>query len=592
MVAVAVAAVEGDDDVGARDGRGRRGRRRRPRRRGAGQRVRGRQRRSRPESANAEQLDLGDAEAAAAARSSRLAELADAAGRDRHAGLDLARLAAGRADDDGAGAARRRVHEQRAAAERLVVGVRDHDEQAGRAASRDPTRTKDSIAVDHLLGHLEHREVAVGVEPPDGEPRVGRGVLLLRGQHLVGGRLGVEVQRRAGLQSLEGLPAAPAGRRTGPRSRGRRGSSGAVRSSSSTRRTRVQRGDVEAVEPHRREPVADVGPRGDCRPPRASAKPGGVPSTIQSISTTPGTRSAPRRRRSSRAAQPAWERPTGTTVSMPSASMVATRASTTSLVVSSSRAGESPWSGRSTETARRCAAAPGSSGSNTSRSPHQPGTKSTRGPAGAAVGHGERGGAGGGRGHRSLLTRILPCAVCVTRVDTAQGTMSRCAGDESPRPRRRTPCSACSGCGLDDVRAGQAGAAQPPLVLAAGRAQAVRRAQAAGRRRPGDRDVRLDGQASADRLRHHRRRSQPSWPAGSTSRRPGAPTSSRRWSRSSSPTPARSTSCGPRSTGSWPSPPSGSPTSRTTSTSGWPPRRSRPACTSTSWSSACRSSRS
>ena len=67
----------------------------------------------------------------------------------------------------------------------------------------------------------------------------------------------------------------------------------------------------------------------------------------------------------------------------------------------------------------------------------------------------------------------------------------------------------------------------------------------------------------------------PSWLAGSTNRRPDAPPSSRRWSRCSSRTPAPSTSCARLSTGSWPSPPSGSPTSPTTWTWGWPHRRSR-----------------
>src|SRR5690348_13360427 len=61
---------------------------------------------------------------------------------------------------------------------------------------------------------------------------------------------------------------------------------------------------------------------------------------------------------------------------------------------------------------------------------------------------------------------------------------------------------------LDDVRADQAGPAQPRLVLAASRAQAVRRAEAARRMRPGDGDVRIDGQAAAYRLRDHGRGSQ------------------------------------------------------------------------------------
>ena len=145
MVAVPVAPVEGHDHIGAvtveaaaesvdnlvERSAGERG--------GVGSageaRVRERQ-----------QLDVGDAECGGCRPQLRLTELTDATGRYRDVGLDLARLAAGRADDDRAGAAGHRVHQQRTAAERLVVRVRDRDEQAGRRR-HETERTKDSISV-------------------------------------------------------------------------------------------------------------------------------------------------------------------------------------------------------------------------------------------------------------------------------------------------------------------------------------------------------------------------------------------------------------------------------------------------------------
>ena len=48
-------------------------------------------------------------------------------------------------------------------------------------------------------GTSMRREVAAGVEPVHLEPGVGAGEGLLGGEHLVVGRLGVEVQRRARL---------------------------------------------------------------------------------------------------------------------------------------------------------------------------------------------------------------------------------------------------------------------------------------------------------------------------------------------------------------------------------------------------------
>ena len=57
----------------------------------------------RPESAKPQQLDLGDAEGGGCRPQLPLAELADATGRHRDVRLDLARLAAGRADDDRCG---------------------------------------------------------------------------------------------------------------------------------------------------------------------------------------------------------------------------------------------------------------------------------------------------------------------------------------------------------------------------------------------------------------------------------------------------------------------------------------------------------
>ncbi len=105
--------------------------RRRPRRRpGAGQRIRGR-RAVRPESAKAEQLDVGDAEGGGGGPQLGLTQLADAPGRPgRPARPRRPRRGSRRRRPPGA--AIRCVHQQRAAAERLVVGVGDGDEQDGR----------------------------------------------------------------------------------------------------------------------------------------------------------------------------------------------------------------------------------------------------------------------------------------------------------------------------------------------------------------------------------------------------------------------------------------------------------------------------
>ena len=56
---------------------------------------------------------------------------------------------------------------------------------------------------------------------------------------------------------------------------------------------------------------------------------------------------------------------------------------------------------------------------------------------------------------------------------------------------------------VDDVRAGEAGATQPRVVLAACRAQALRGAEAARRIRSGDRHVGVDRQATAHHVRDH-----------------------------------------------------------------------------------------
>ena len=130
MIAVPVAPVEGDDDVGAVsveaaaegvdhlvEG-------------GAGERV-GVGSAGEAGVRERQQLDVGDAECGGRRPQLRLTELTDATGRHRDVRLDLARLAAGRTDDDRPDAARRRVHQQRATAERLVVRVRDRDEQGG-----------------------------------------------------------------------------------------------------------------------------------------------------------------------------------------------------------------------------------------------------------------------------------------------------------------------------------------------------------------------------------------------------------------------------------------------------------------------------
>ena len=84
-----------------------------------------------------------------------------------------------------------------------------------------------------------------------------------------------------------------------------------------------------------------------------------------------------------------------------------------------------------------------------------------------------------------LVVDTALCSICV-RLDTAQGSMST-----SHRDRRRPldhlarhPRAALAAA-VDDLRARQAGAALARLVLATGRAQALRRAEAARRGRSG-----------------------------------------------------------------------------------------------------------
>ena len=101
----------------------------------------------------------------------------------------------------------------------------------------------------------------------------------------------------------------------------------------------------------------------------------------------------------------------------------------------------------------------------------------------------------------SASSRILSWAV----FDTALRSMSRCAMPSSPTTTSYAVLGLLSVRPVDDLRAGQAGAAQPELVLAPGRAQAVRRAQAARRRRVRRRDRALHRQAPQPRVRHHRR---------------------------------------------------------------------------------------
>ena len=112
---------------------------------------------------------------------------------------------------------------------------------------------------------------------------------------------------------------------------------------------------------------------------------------------------------------------------------------------------------------------------------------------------------------------------------------------------------------LDDVRAGQAGAAQPQLVLAAGRAEAVRRAQAAGRRRPGRRPRRRrPASARGTVLRHHRRRPRRAAPLARRAARAADDRVRGAWSSCSSPRPGRWSSSRRPSTRSPPRPRSGS----------------------------------
>src|SRR5262249_50627086 len=107
----------------------------------------------------------------------------------------------------------------------------------------------------------------------------------------------------------------------------------------------------------------------------------------------------------------------------------------------------------------------------------------------------------------SLPVDTALCSMSIV-VDTAQGSMSRCGHDgiateaadddlaRHPRAARAEPVA--------DLRAGRAGAAQPRMVLAARRAQALRRTEAPRRRRARDCHCAAHGPSAAHRVRHHR----------------------------------------------------------------------------------------
>jgi len=202
------------------------------------------------------------------------------------------------------------MEEDGAAAEGLVVRMRDDDEQprhpslAHRMSPRKPSREPLERRRD-LGGDLEHREVAARLEPLDLKPRVGRGVLPLGGQQTVVARLGVQVERRAGGSSS---------------ARASSGTGWAAKAAAISRPARDQQSkpyvpmlatscsagtSIPVV--HMSNSPARTASQASGRWSSASAsmKRGGGPSTIQSRNATPGTPFGPRRRRSSMVTQPA-----------------------------------------------------------------------------------------------------------------------------------------------------------------------------------------------------------------------------------------------------------------------------------------------
>ena len=220
--------------------------------------------------------------------------------------------------------AARRVQQQRAAPERLVVGVGHDDQQPWRLpGAGHVARTEPLDGGDDLLGHLEHREVAAGVEPAHAEPGVLGGVRRWAAQHCVVGGLGVQVQGRARhVQRARERPAGSPRLANAPRSHGRRDASAGSRSWLMLGDVLVQRAGTSTSVVH----IWNSAARTDCheaavlqrrrgrrRTPAAARAPSSRARTIA------GTRWAPRRRRSSIASQPACDRPTGTTCSSRSA---------------------------------------------------------------------------------------------------------------------------------------------------------------------------------------------------------------------------------------------------------------------------------
>src|SRR3954453_22336908 len=106
-----------------------------------------------------------------------------------------------------------------------------------------------------------------------------------------------------------------------------------------------------------------------------------------------------------------------------------------------------------------------------------------------------------------LSSSILSFAVSSV-VDTVLGSMSRSGREKTVDDDVACPARPVERPALDHLRAGQAGAAQPRLVLATGGAQALRGAETASGRRSGDRDGAADREAAAYRLCDHVRRSQ------------------------------------------------------------------------------------
>ena len=138
---------------------------------------------------------------------------------------------------------------------------------------------------------------------------------------------------------------------------------------------------------------------------------------------------------------------------------------------------------------------------------------------------------------------ILPGAVSDTRHCPGQYVNLFLVTD-SPSTTSQAILGLLSLRAVEHLRAGQAGPALARVVLAPRRAQALRRAQAARRRRPGLGRPGDDRSPAAHRVHRSPARAGPRCAAGCRSRRHPRRSSSRGWSRCSSPTAARSSSCG------------------------------------------------